>query len=193
MFGKFCACGCGLTVSDRNGSKWRRGHNTKVGSPLERFLAKICIKPNGCWEWLGGHAKAGYALLDIESDGSWKPVAAHRFSYETFVGPIPDGKELDHLCRNRGCVNPDHLEPVIHKVNVRRGLAGISTGEQMKARTHCPKGHPYDEQNTRYRKNGRRRCLACRRAEYQKWLSKPGNRDKKNETLRNKRHSEERP
>ncbi|HEY8766071.1 MAG TPA: HNH endonuclease signature motif containing protein [Dehalococcoidia bacterium] len=75
----------------------------------------------GCWPWTGVIHPLGYGHVNIP--GTRNPQMAHRASYEFFVGPIPDGLELDHLCRNRGCVNPSHLEPVTHLENVRRGAA----------------------------------------------------------------------
>jgi hypothetical protein len=90
-----------------------------------------------------------------------KEVRAHRFAYETLVGPIPEGLDLDHLCRNPPCVNPDHLEPVPHVVNVLRG----AVPKIWAAKTRCPKGHPYDEVNT-YRSPSRpdsRKCKTCAR------------------------------
>ena len=89
-------------------------------------------------------------------DGTAKK--AHRVSWELLVGPIPEGLELDHLCRNHGCVNPDHLEPVTHAVNVRRGRGGTSWAQKK----HCPQGHPYDDANT-YLYRGRRSCRECSR------------------------------
>jgi hypothetical protein len=86
---------------------------------------------------------------------------AHRAVYEMEVGPIADGLEIDHLCRNRGCVNPAHLEPVTHKENVLRGatVPGLNA-----VKTHCLRGHEFDEENTRHiARNGRRVCRACMR------------------------------
>lgn len=87
-------------------------------------------------------------------------VGAHRVVYEELVGPIPDGLMLDHLCRVRHCVNPEHLEPVTNRENVLRG-----EGHSAKAAraTHCLKGHPYAGENLRILSNGWRRCRACHR------------------------------
>lgn len=81
-------------------------------------------------------------------------MIAHRVAYETWVGPIPDGLTIDHLCRNRLCIEPTHLEPVTNRENIQRG------GNSLK--THCPQGHPYDEVNTASR-NNRRYCRTCER------------------------------
>ncbi|MFF1336357.1 HNH endonuclease signature motif containing protein [Streptomyces sp. NPDC058290] len=83
---------------------------------------------------------------------------AHRWAYRDSRGDIPDGLELDHLCRHPACVRPDHLDPVTHAENVRRGRAGINSA----VKTHCPAGHAFDEANTRVR-NGKRECRACGR------------------------------
>lgn len=111
--------------------------------------------PNGCWEWLGACGGGGYGQINVDS----KPRRAHRVAYELLVGPIPAGLELDHLCRNPRCVNPDHLEPVTGRENLMRAAA--SQAAQNAAKTHCPQGHPYDMINTRF-KRGRYPARVCR-------------------------------
>lgn len=106
-----------------------------------------------CWEWTAATAQ-GYGRFGVGS----KVVLAHRWAWQSLVGPIPEGVELDHLCRNRACVNPDHLEPVPHAVNVRRGFGGWNTA----AKTQCPQGHPYDGDNLMV-SSGKRYCLTCKR------------------------------
>lgn len=119
-----------------------------------------------CWFYAGYIAKNGYGMLhNIESR---KTLYAHRFVYENLVGHIPDGLELDHLCRNRSCINPDHLEPVTRAENVRRGLAGEITAARQRAKTSCPQGHPYDAENTYIWRN-RRDCRICRREARRKY------------------------
>lgn len=145
----------------------------EIKSPLERFLSRITVEPNGCWGWKRGHSN-GYASFHVTADRS---INAHQFSYEYFVGPVPEGKELDHLCHNRGCVNPDHLEPVIHEVNCQRGDSGPLLKLKHQSTTHCPKGHPYDEKNTLMQRKKRdgpllRVCKACleERLKRKKWM-----------------------
>lgn len=82
---------------------------------LKRFFAKVTTTDSGCWEWQAFKTDKGYGIFKLP--GSQK---AHRASYQHFVGPIPDGMEIDHLCANRGCVNPEHLEAVTHSENIRR-------------------------------------------------------------------------
>ena len=122
----------------------------------DKFNAQVCIDtPSGCWNWTGTRYY-GYGYL--RPGNGRPPVRAHRWSYQRWVGPIPAGLELDHLCRNKACVNPAHLEPVTHRENLRR--SPIASG----ARTACPQGHPYDAVNT-LRKRGRsgpaRVCRTC--------------------------------
>ena len=133
---------------------YRRGQATS----LQRFFAKVKIAPGGCWEWQDS-LRDGYGRFNI----GCRRVSAHRFAYETFVGPIPDGLEPDHLCRNRSCVNPFHLEPVTRSVNMKRGDAGLATALRERAKTHCPGGHPYDAVNTYVDRKGWRKCRPCRR------------------------------
>jgi len=123
----------------------------------ERFTDKVRLAPSGCWEWIASLIGGGYGQYKVEG----RPVYAHRFAYEALVGPIPDGLELDHLCRNRACVNPDHLEAVSHRTNT---LRGVSLPAQRAAKTHCPAGHPYAGTNLALSRRGERLCRACRRA-----------------------------
>lgn len=85
-------------------------------------------------------------------------VIAHRLAYEKAFGPIPKGMVIDHLCRNRACINPQHLQAVTHVVNTMRGMNPWAVN---KRKTHCPYGHAYTEENTYRNKKGYRRCLAC--------------------------------
>lgn len=124
-------------------------------TPLDRFWAKVWRDGDGCWWWTGA-LSVGYGQL--HHDG--KPRGAHRLSYEWFVGPIPDGLHLDHLCRRPSCVNPDHLEPVSCGENLRRG-EGFTGVNSRKAR--CEYGHPFDAENTYRRPDGRRECRTCAR------------------------------
>ena len=137
--------------------------NIKLKSII-RFLEKIDDTKNSCWIWTSTKSKKGYGYFTLNR----KLIRAHRLSYELFKGDIPKGLQLDHLCRNRGCVNPEHLEPVTQSVNSKRGLTGLINNPQTN-KTHCKNGHKFDEENlTEYtRKFGHRRCKICNR-EYQK-------------------------
>jgi hypothetical protein len=99
----------------------------------------------------------GYGHIGTRDGGH---VQAHRLSYEIHKGPIPDGLVIDHLCRVRACVNPEHLEPVTHHENIARGISRIS--ENM-VKTHCMRGHPFNEKNTYWAKDGTERvCRKCK-------------------------------
>lgn len=117
----------------------------------ERFWEKVEVAD--CWEWAAAKS-GGYGVF-------WngeRTMGAHRWSWEQLVGPIGDDLELDHLCKNTACVNPDHLEPVSHPENVRRGVSGVNT----RSKTHCPRRHPYAGENLLV-SSGRRYCRACKR------------------------------
>lgn len=126
-------------------------------SPLsteERFWAKV-QKTDGCWAWVGARSDTGYGSFQVNAHR----VGPHRFSYELLVGPIPKGLTIDHLCRNRLCVNPNHLEVTTMRDNT---LRGNSITAQAARKTHCPAGHPYDLFNTYQDRDGRH-CRACHR------------------------------
>lgn len=117
----------------------------------DRLLARIIIDDAGCWLWQGPLKAKGYATIWVDGASRW----VHRVSYAEFVGPIPDGLQLDHLCRVHNCLNPEHLEPVTAAENTRRGLA--SRGFE----THCRAGHEYTETSSYLNAYGRRQCRTC--------------------------------
>lgn len=122
-----------------------------------RFWAKVERRgPDDCWLWTAG-LNNGYGTI---YGGRRSPLRAHRVAYELLVGPIPDGLTLDHLCRNRRCVNPAHLEPVSNRENI---LRGESFSAEQARRTHCPSGHPLEGDNLRpdQSKQGKRACRLC--------------------------------
>ena len=130
-----------------------------------RFWKKV-NKTEGCWLWTAAWMR-GYGKF-------WsgeRLVPAHRWAYEAEVGPIPEGLQLDHLCRNKRCVRPDHLEVVTGAENTRRALAGIH-------KSHCPKGHPYSGDNLQRWSNGAARCRACNRDRYYRTYPLPSGKRK---------------
>jgi hypothetical protein len=121
---------------------------------LDRFWEKVATEPNtGCWLWTGAWINTGYGWF--KTDESTR--LAHRVSYIHYVGEIPEGMDLDHLCRVRCCVNPQHLEPVSRSENNRRGLVGTWMQNFQAKKTHCPQGHPYSGRD----KKGRI-CHTCK-------------------------------
>lgn len=158
--------------------RWTRGDRGerlsrprfRVRTAEERFWAKVDkagpvpeARPElgPCWVWTAGKRWNGYANLGVTNSSS---TVAHKFAYELLVGPVPDGLQLDHLCRVRHCVNPSHLEPVPQVVNILRGEAFTAKNA---VKTHCPKGHAYVDGNIKWKKcrsgNMGRECLTCHR------------------------------
>lgn len=130
---------------------------------LDRFWAQVVTgDPDGCWEWTGPCNEKGYGKFTIggRAESGGKQIKAHRFAYEIRQGPVPEGLELDHLCRNRSCVNAAHLEPVTRRENQRRGQ---SVSGRNARKTHCKHGHEFTRENTRWRKDGSRYCRTCGR------------------------------
>lgn len=123
---------------------------------MQRFGEKVQVNVmNGCWEWIPKPHHTGYAVFWFND----KHTLAHRFSYEQFIGRIPDGLHLDHLCRNRKCVNPFHLEPVTNYENTI--VRGSSPMAKNARKTHCIHGHEFTSENTIQRNGGGRKCRRC--------------------------------
>ncbi len=121
---------------------------------LERVKKKSIINEKGCWLLSSSLTPSGYSMLSYKGN----TIRGHKIVFEITNGKVPFGKVLDHYyCQNRNCVNPQHLEIVSQQENIKRGLTGIT----WKQKTYCPKGHPYNAENTSYRKNGSRRCNSC--------------------------------
>jgi hypothetical protein len=130
--------------------------------PAERFWAQVDTSQE-CWVWQGCRDRDGYGRFYSHTEGGKKRrMHAHRFAYEQCRGAIPAGLVLDHLCRNRACCNPAHLEIVSHRVN---NLRGESFAARNARETHCPQGHPYDGDNVIRTKRRDRRCRTCARLE----------------------------
>lgn len=123
----------------------------------DRFLDKVTPTAGGCWKWTGSVKPNGYGQVRV----GIRVRTAHRVAYELAHGEIPDGLVIDHLCRRRDCVRPDHLEAVTQRVNVRRGT---SAAARRARQTHCCRGHVFDAANTYVAPNGTRKCRRCRAA-----------------------------
>lgn len=126
-----------------------------------RFWPKV-RKTDGCWLWGASKYPKGYGMFRFAG----RPMQAHRFAYELVVGPIPDGLQIDHLCRVRHCVNPSHLEAVSNRENTLRGVGATAVNA---AKTHCERGHEFTPENTRRKASspatpyGARQCRECDR------------------------------
>ena len=136
---------------------------------VNRFITKIKFDghPKGCWTWTRGVDKDGYAIFQYKNG----PKKAHRMSYMNTIGPIPDGYCMDHLCRTRNCVRPDHLEPVTNADNVYRG---VSCQAINKRKSHCKNGHLFSQDNldTYQLSINKRQCKICYLAYKSIWQKK---------------------
>lgn len=175
-----CSCGCGLPAplypyNNKNLAgfvkgeprRFRRAHNNRLKAQQWRqnFWAKVQKEGhsqswNGtpCWLWLGSDNGHGYGHYSHRGEGRLVTKGSHRIAWELLRGEIPNGYTIDHLCRNHSCVNPDHLEPVPHGVNLLRGNTLNATNA---AKTHCDHGHEFTPENTYRAPNGTRHCRAC--------------------------------
>lgn len=141
----------------------------RIADP-SRFWSKVQPEGDGgvdnCWLWVGQLNANGYGVFKTGGPGS--ATGAHRVAYELMVDNIPEGLQIDHLCRTTSCVNPWHLEPVTAQVNVARSTAGSAARARQQAKTHCPKGHEYTEANVLVKKTNyggtSRGCRACNNA-----------------------------
>jgi hypothetical protein len=156
---KLCECGCGEPAPIAR--IWQHGYATGQAKRFiqghnARTVDLYDVDPEtGCWVWRGSTPR-GYG--SIKRDGI--RYRAHRYIYEREIGPIPDGLQLDHLCRNRSCVNPEHLEVVSCRENLMRGQ---TLAAENAAKTHCKRGHPLSGENLYVEPKGTRACKQCRR------------------------------
>lgn len=133
------------------------------GTEEQRFWRQVVITDSGCWQWTGntvGPKAQPYGCFSTSQTPEIKRVTkrAHIWSYEKYVGPIPNGLELDHLCRNTLCIHPLHLEPVTGQINKLRGTSFSAINAK---KLSCPQGHPYNSENTYISKKGKRHCKLC--------------------------------
>ncbi len=168
----------GKSKSDKK-VKAARANGKSGGRPSTstRFWKQV-EKTDKCWNWQGEISHNGYGRFRVVSTRILtKRMPAHHFSFKESGKVIPDGLVIDHLCRNRACVNPSHMEAVTIKENVNRGSLREYMQKHNEHITHCPKGHPYDEQNT-YKRPSResgRECRACNKERSVEWRARHKN------------------
>ena len=133
-----------------------KSRNIRSGTPEERLMRRVCKDDNGCWIWMGSTSgRHEYGTIFVNG----KPLKTHRFAYELFVGPIPDGMVIDHKCRVHRCCNPKHLEPVSQRDNVLRGDLFKEEGHEREGKSTCKNGHQWGTVATY--KGGKRECAIC--------------------------------
>lgn len=146
-----------------------------TGAELVRFTSRYTVDAEtGCWVFGSVYPTTGYGRFYVNP--TIKQQLAHRVAYEHFVGPIGDGMVIDHLCRNRACANPLHLEVVTRREN---NLRGEGWSGRNARKTHCRNGHPYAEHGVTYNDRGYRRCQICHQAERKRAWTKANNKRKR--------------
>lgn len=168
---KVCSVeGCGRALYARSlcsmhyKREWKKpDFVARKARPLhERWAEQVEWTPT-CWIWRGAKRQVRPNIWygNIGLGGSTgRGLYAHRVAYELFHGPIPKGLEIDHVCRNKMCVNPDHLEAVTRSVNIRRA---VPYRKPRKLEPYCKRGHPRTPETTYLRPNGQAECLPCKR------------------------------
>lgn len=143
-------------------SRARRRGVRPVAAAEKRFWSRVDKTESGCWEWTAGKLASGYGSFRSAN----RAHVSHKFAWELLRGPVPEGLDLDHLCRNRACCNPDHLEPVTRQENLRRGWgARLKNGMT----TQCIHGHEYTPENTYVNPRGQWKCRTCRKVQKDRW------------------------
>lgn len=126
-----------------------------------RFWSKVDKNgPLGCWIWTASLDSSGYGQFIVVRGQRGYPLRAHRVAWEYLRGSIPNERVVDHRCRNRACVNPEHMELVTNRENIVRGVSPSAINGR---KTHCKNGHPFDEENTYRPPRGGRQCRTCQR------------------------------
>lgn len=149
----------------------RSVYKRKIRPAIERFIEKIVKSESGCWKWIGAISGTGYGSFYSGQYGA-RYDSAHRCSYEFYVSKIPEGMVIDHLCRNRWCVNPEHLECVTMRENTDRGVLYETLTANAKKKTHCKRGHELFGRNLIIDRKGDRCCKTCQRTKAEEWRIK---------------------
>jgi hypothetical protein len=174
--------GDALDLVRASAERVKRSEGMRAGAmPATRFMPKVKEAPSGCLEWTGSKSPQGYGQFHWRSES----VNAHRWIYEAANGPIQNNLVIDHLCRNRSCVNLEHLECVSMAENTRRGMLHVLQKEKAKGKTQCIRGHPLFGANVIMNSKGQRSCKTCQRAKAAEWRAQ--NREHVNEQQRIRR------
>lgn len=159
----YCKCGCGHRTSSLHSEYIYSHRQWKTQTADQRFWAKV-DKSDGCWNWTASLTANGYALFKLDTTAG-KSIMAHRYAYQELNGPIPDDLTIDHLCKNRRCCNPAHMEVVTRGENSRRGkgwIQGVAV-RRANAEIGCRKGHPRTPDHAFKTPKGNWRCRTCDR------------------------------